>query len=235
MTIPKSLIGKVKNESITNLVLNKIKDALLNRELNPGDMMPSETELTKSLGVSKSSVREAIKMLEILGVVESIQGKGTFVKKKADSKSINPLLFELITYQGNNEHIYNLRKMFEPAYCLMAQKNATNEDLENIEMTIKNFKYKIETNNQTAESDIAFHKALLAATHNGYVIKIGNTILELFRASIQTSMEHIPEVALKDHNRIWEAFKSKDPDLLNDAILKSYEGWSKSLKLDLEN
>src|SRR5512135_1012484 len=69
--------------SVVRLVLERIREAMLNRELRRGDYMPSETELTRSLGVGKTSVREAIKMLEAMGIVEVRQGHGTIIREQA--------------------------------------------------------------------------------------------------------------------------------------------------------
>jgi len=119
--------------------------------------------------------------------------------------------------------------MFEPAYSVMAMERATPEDIERIRAVLDRFEEAIRKGTQVAEDDIAFHMAILQTTRNPLVIRIGETIFQLFKPSISLSMRTIPEIALRDHRRIFKAFLKKDETELRHAILKSYEGWKKSL------
>src|SRR5210317_1383675 len=93
---PNSLGTPVKQGSVVNLVMNRIKEALINKELKPGDYLPTENELMEKLGVSKTSIREAIKMLQALGVVEMKRGQGTRIRDNSSGDMIDPLIFQLI-------------------------------------------------------------------------------------------------------------------------------------------
>ncbi|AEE97885.1 FadR/GntR family transcriptional regulator [Mahella australiensis] len=225
-----ALTKPVKTGSVVKLILDRIKEALINKELKAGDYLPPEAELAKSLGVGKTSVREAIKMLEAMGVVEVRQGDGTFIKEKCDVNGINSLIFALLIEQGSNIEIFELREMFEPAYMLMAMKKATPEDIELIGDTIKLLEDNIRLGRQQAEDDLAFHYAILNSTHNPFVISIGSTVLELFKASIGTSMKRIPQTAVEDHKKIFKAFCDKNEMELFRAVMASFEGWKSSLE-----
>ena len=146
-----------------------------------------------------------------------------------DEAAVNPMTYQMVLMQGADEQILELRYCLEPAYTLLAMRKATPEDLEKIHDTVVNLERKICTNSQTAQDDLAFHEAILDATHNPYLIRIGKTILQLFEASIQKSMCNIPDQALEDHRRIIEAFEQKDSDALHEAVLKSFVGWEKML------
>lgn len=222
----------IKKPSIANTVMQRITQAIMNREIKPGDLLPSEAVLSENMGVGKSSVREAIKMLNIMGVVESIQGEGTFVRNSVDEEGINPLIYQMILFQGGTNDIFELRSMFEPAYVLLAMKNATEEDTKKIREAVDKLEARVLVNMQTARDDLAFHEAILRATHNPYVVKIGLTILQLFEASIRSSMSEIPEQAVTDHKHILNAFLEKDEKKLLEAVYKSFEGWSKMLRPD---
>jgi GntR family transcriptional repressor for pyruvate dehydrogenase complex len=223
------LTTPVKKGSVVSLVMGRIKEAILNKELKSGDYLPSEAELTKNLGVSKSSVREAIKMLQALGVVEVRRGQGTIIRDCSSEDYISPMIFQLILDNGYPEDLVELRLMFEPAFSVMAMERATEEDRERIKKTLEEFEVSIKAGKQVTEDDIAFHLAILHTTRNPLVIKIGETIFQLFKPSISISMKNISEIALKDHKRIFEAFCKKDEAKLRKAILKSYEGWKRSL------
>jgi GntR family transcriptional regulator, transcriptional repressor for pyruvate dehydrogenase complex len=220
-----SLSKPIKNNSVLAMVLDRIKEALINKELKPGDLLPSETELVNNLGVGKTSVREAIKMLQALGVVEVRQGFGTIIKKSAGEELVNPLVFQLLTQQGTNKDILDLRVMFEPAYTVMAMRIASDEDIKNIEATIINLENRTKAGIQTVEDDLNFHREILKSTHNPYVVRIGETVLQLFEASMRESVEKIPQTALRDHKAIFKAFCEKDELELQKAVIKSFEGW----------
>ena len=131
--------------------------------------------------------------------------------------------------EGTSTELLEFRQIVEPSWSLMAMRKATEEDIERIEVTVKRLEKNIETGVQTVEDDLAFHRAILETTHNPYMITIGNTILELFRSSIEKSMADIPDVAAHDHRAIFTAFKSRDTAGLISAIEASYEGWAHSL------
>lgn len=223
------LTSPVNKDSVVFLVVERIKEALINKELKPGNYLPSEAELSKNLGVGNSSIREAIKMLQALGVVEVRRGRGTIIREYPGEDIINPLIFQLIMEHANIKDILDFRIMFEPEYTIMAMKRATKKDIEKIKNTVDNFETVIKNGTQKAEDDLAFHSAILQSTYNPFVIKIGETILQLYKASISKSMKNIPEIALRDHQRIFEAFCEKNEKKLREAVIKSFDGWKKSL------
>jgi GntR family transcriptional regulator, transcriptional repressor for pyruvate dehydrogenase complex len=216
-------------DSIVSSVIDRIREALLRRDLKPGDYLPSETELTQTLGVSKSSVREAVKMLQAMGVVEVRRGQGTLVRTHPGAAYISPMIFQLILESGYPEDLVELRLMFEPAFTVMAMRRATDEDLARIGKALERLEASVRSRTQVAEDDLAFHLAILRATGNRLVVRIGETIFQLFEPSISISMQHIPERAVQDHRRIYEALCARDEARLREAVLQSYDGWKESL------
>ena len=224
-----SLGVPVEKDSIVSVVLTRIKEALLRKTLRPGDYLPSETELTKTFGVSKSSVREAVKMLQAMGVVEVRHGQGMRVRQHPGPDTISPLVLQLIMEAGYPDDLVELRLMFEPAFSVMAMERATDEDRNRIRKALGRLERSVRAGSPTADDDIAFHLAILQTTRNPLVIRIGETIFQLFRPSISVSMKHIASRAVQDHRRIFEAFCSGDPVRLRVAVFKSYDGWKESL------
>ncbi len=225
-----SLTTPAPRGSLVTFVVKRIKEALLNGELNPGDFLPPEAELAKNLNVGKSSVREALKMLQALGVVEVRRGQGTAICKEPGEESINPLVFQLLMEERRIQDLIDLRMIFEPGITVMAMKRATEAEIETIRRTVLRLQNSIEQGVPMAEDDLAFHFAILEATHNPFVVRIGKTILQLFKSSISTSMRTIPKIALRDHKRIVDALVQKDEDKLVEAVVASFEDWKKSLE-----
>lgn len=215
--------------SVVIQIIDRFKKALLTGELKPGDYIPSESELIKSLGVGKSSVREAVKMLQAMGIVEVRRGQGTVIRETPGNDYIESLMFQLLLSKGVTQDFIDLRLMFEPAYTKMAMEKATPEDLARIEETIHSMERAIAAGEQTAEHDIAFHIAILESTHNPLVIRIGEIILKVYEAAIETSMQTIPDVNLEDHKRIFKAFREKNEEALSQAIHICSSRWEESL------
>ncbi len=219
----------VNKGPVSKIVLEKIKQALINKEIKPGDYLPSEAELAKGFGVGKSSIREAIKMLEAMGVVEIKRGQGTMICDHPTNSDVDSLLFQFLIQKSGTEEIVELRAMFEIAYTIMAMQKASEDDLKEIEKTIIDFEEKINNNEQSFQDDLIFHYKILYSSHNPYVIKIGESILQLFQTSIKKSVTLTPQWALDDHKKIFEAMKNKDEKGIRDSINESLMRWKKNL------
>ncbi len=223
--INSSLNTPVQQGSVVLHVIERIKEALLNKELRPGDFLPSETELAKNLGVGKTSIREAVKMLQALGIVEVKRGQGTVIRPTPGEEFVNSMIFQFIVQDGEAHDIVELRIMFELAYTEMAMQKATEEDMQKIQETHHRLMSDIHQGTQSAEDDLAFHRAILESTHNPFVIWIGEAILQLFKATMSKAMNSNPQRTLHYHQGIIEAFCERDEQKLRQSLLESFEQW----------
>jgi GntR family transcriptional repressor for pyruvate dehydrogenase complex len=225
----------VDKQSLVKTVVNRIKEALINRELKAGDALPSENQLAAQLGVGKSVVREAIKMLEAFGVVEVRQGARTVIKKAMSEDSAMILIFQMLTEQQHSRYLVELRTLLEPSFTLLASRKATQEDMDKIEKTLIQLETAIREQRQTVEDDIQFHLEMFKATHNPFVVTIGETLLQLSRPSITYSVKKRAKLALVMHRKIFEAVKSRNEHKINAAVVESFKGWQISLKEEAED
>lgn len=212
--------------SIVQQIIKSVEIAIVNKELRSGDLFPSENELVKTLGVSKSSVREAVKMLEAMGVLEIKKGEGTFVKSAVASEVINPMLFSLLLQQEPSAQIIELRRMFEPAYSQLAMENMTASDIETLTDELNRFKECVRNKTANVNDDMKFHRLILQATHNEYVIRIGNIVLELFKVTVSNALFLDPDRSYKMHENLLTALKEKNLKRLNEVISESLNKWS---------
>lgn len=221
--------GAMERSSVAMQILERIKAALISGELKPGDYLPSENELTHTLSIGKSSVREAIKMLQAIGIVEVRRGQGTMIRRDPGEPIVDPMAFGMILARGMTRDVMEFRLMFEPAYTLQAMHNSTPEDHSFIGKAINELEAAIMNNEQTAHHDMAFHRAILHATHNPMTVRVGETLIQLIEAALETSMQTLPEVALKDHKAIYAAFKAGDAAGVQTAIDISSKSWETNL------
>ena len=220
---------KKKNESLARLVMNNIKDALIKGQLKPGDKLPSIADMATEMNVGVSSVREAIKMLEALCVVESHHGGRVEISSELKEDSINPLTFQLMILPKNSEDLVAFREMFETAFSFMAIDNATSEDLERIRVIVQTQIDKEKVRKLDTDDEMEFHRAVLNSTHNAYIIKIGETLLELFLATIKSKWLFMPDYDVigvtESHVATYEAIRDKDKRKLRNTLDAVFKGW----------
>jgi GntR family transcriptional repressor for pyruvate dehydrogenase complex len=224
-----------RKEKVTDLVLLQIKESIRRGELTPGDRLPGASELANKLGVGISSVREAVKMLESMGAVESRQGEGTFVCDACHEGAARAFEIQLMLLPRTAEHLVQFREMFETAYSQLAMREATREDLERVEavVLIQEAKVKELSPNAltTAADELDFHRSVLYCTHNPYVIKIGEVSLELLFDVLQDRLAPLSIAnAARDHREILEALRRKDTALLNEVFKRSFPNWFSRLR-----
>src|SRR5690554_2426408 len=150
LTSMESFGSSIDRSSVALQLLERIKGALIRGELQPGDYLPSETELTQTLGIGKSSVREAIKMLQAIGIVEVRRGQGTIIRREPGDPIVDPMAFGMILARGMTRDVLEFRRMFEPAYTQQAMQAATAADHEQIRLTIDEMVIAIATGARTA-------------------------------------------------------------------------------------
>jgi GntR family transcriptional repressor for pyruvate dehydrogenase complex len=219
-----------KKEKVTDLVLSRIKDSLMRGELKPGDKLPGTSELADKIGVGISSVREAIKMLESLGAVESRQGEGTFVSTTCREGAANAFEIQFMLLPRTAEYLVQFREFYETAYTHLAMEQATLADLEQIETVVAALEEKVKQLPPDAlvetQDELDFHRTVLCCTHNPYVIKIGEVSLELFFDAVQDRIAPLKITdAAEDHRNILEALRNKDIERLHGVFRKCFPAW----------
>lgn len=125
-----TFIKKIKTESIVQQVINSLTDAIVNKELLPGDRLPSEPEMAVEFGVARSSIREAVKILAYLGILESRRAEGTFVSTGFKESMIDPMIYGIfLSGTDDFEHLMEIRQMIEVGMVRLAIKNQDEEGL----------------------------------------------------------------------------------------------------------
>lgn len=216
----------VSKKTLSRVVTDKITEALANGQLKPGDYLPSEGQLAENLNVGKSSVREATKMLEAVGVVEIIKGRGCRIRTTIDSDALNPLAYQLIL-QSNTSHekLVEFRRVIESTVSCLAVKTISKEEVSRLKNICLNMEENMSHDVNNLELDIEFHKIIYSSTQNPFFACIGTAIMTLFKPSIAISNKKHPEVVLANHKKILEAFEYESEEDMADAIRESISKW----------
>ncbi len=225
----------IKRPSVVEEIIDSFKDKLVNGELKPGDKLPSETQLMEQLGVGRTALREAVKMLSALGVIDVRQGDGSYIMQGASSATMSPLVFAVLLESGMTRELLELRTLVQTGYCLLAAEKATTADIQLIEESQNTFEEKIKKSGRDvddlAKADLNFHYAILNASHNLMVAKISGAVEELFFGSIRNTISQIEGRywGVEGHRNILSAIKAKNPLKIINAVKISLERWSKDL------
>lgn len=228
-----SWLTPVPKQSLSKMVVEKIKEGLISGAITPGEFLPSETELSERFGVGKSSVREAIKMLEALGVVEICKGNGSRVRTAVDSSVMNPLIFQLIlqSREESRDKLVEFRRMVEVSGSLLAIDNASEEDIANLKAVHERTKNDFKKGRATVDNDMEFHNMIYESTHNPFVVSIGRSIMELFQPSLVIANRDYSRIVTDNHDKILKALEQRDKAAMEEAIILSLGKW-KELALD---
>ena len=202
---------------LSKKVADRIEKAILSKEFLAGDKLPSEQELCKQFGVSRTSVREAIKILITQGIVKVEKGRGIFVKKLS-SENVADGILKFYKHHLDNEYALDLihtRQALEPSIAYYAALNRTEEDLEAIKENINLLNKYHDNPNKSAKYDLAFHDSLTIASKNMLFLLMMRPLQQLIppiKSKIHAILKDSTDVALIWHDKIYEAIKEQDAE-----------------------
>jgi len=183
----------------------------ITEDLKPGDLLPPERELARMLDVSRSSVRDAIRTLELLGLLEPRQGIGTVVCNPAAAPA-NPLADALLEKRKMVADLLDVRKMIEPPLARRAALRISREEIANLEDILLRQEVNVRAGELGIEEDSQFHYAIAVASDNVAILKVVDVLMDLLRESRERSLqvEGRQEKSLAGHRRILSALKQGD-------------------------
>jgi GntR family transcriptional repressor for pyruvate dehydrogenase complex len=217
----------IRTRRLYEEILEQMKELLAGGELKPGDKLMSERELAERLEVSRPSVREAIRSLEMMGFVEIRRGGGTYVRNTRADEIIRPLAMFLAVERSSQLEMFEVRRIFEAATARLAAERATGDDVEAIRAALEAMSESVNARDSAKGEghDIAFHYAVAEATHNALLTKLFRTISEDFSRSVSVARRQLyvgtlgPGKIIEQHRRIFRAIRDHDPDAAASAML----------------
>lgn len=178
------------------------------------------------LGVSRTSLREALKTLGGLGVLVARKRGGTFVATSGSQLMLDPLIFNLIIENGSKDHLFELRVMLEVDAVELTINKATEADLEELARELEKFEQTIPSGNLDllAELDYRYHLKLIQITKNPFFIRISQVVMQLFAYPIEKTLKQIgPEQVLANHRALYQAIVDRDLLRAKEHIIKAFE------------
>ena len=218
-----------KKSGLAELIANHVSGQIAAGRFNPGDLLPSESELAAEFEVARTVVREAIVSLRALGIVDVYQGKGAFVAELP----MDLLLLRIRRFANRGErdlkHIWEIREILETAIAEMAAQRRTGEDISRMRESIAEMQRVVSSGGSGEEEDEAFHRYLTKATHNPVLEEVMADIASLMRPSRVESlgMSERPRQSADEHQQILNAVEAEDQQGAREAMLLHLAGGRK--------
>lgn len=222
-----------RKEHLYKSVQEEIKAYILAHALKPGDELPPETELSAQLGVSRNSVREAVKSLEALGILEARPGAGLFVRAFSFDPLLNNLGYGLLFDIKQLSDLLEARVLLEVGMVPRVMEEATSEQITRLREALDEMRQGAERGEYAVEADRCFHQLLYENTGNTVVARL----VDIFWAIFQQARERgaIPEPAdlmetYRQHAQIVDALEKRNVEEMHARTVRSFNGIRRRLK-----
>lgn len=211
------MFREVQQNKVALEIVSQIREAILSGTLNPGDRLPPERALVSNFGVSKHSLREAMRALEAMGFIEVRKGStGGAVVLEVDMKTTRESIANFLYFQNVSvRDLSEVRKVIEPHLARLASERLTSEELDDLEATHKSCLEAMTRGAVTYHNEIAFHGAIARASGNPVFMLIQdfvNSLLADSKRHIRPGPGFLEEV-ISAHDRILAAIRARDSEL----------------------
>ncbi len=221
-SIAKADVTPIKRQPVAEQVAQQLLGLIQSGNLQPGQQLPPERELAKILDVSRPSLREALRALSLLGVINIRQGGGVFVSSLEPEALLGPLHFFISLDDHNLEALFEARILIESAITGLAARRISDDQLEGLREIVSTAESHLDDQQKFIDNDIAFHQAIFAAARNSFMVRVATSLHILGRASREITAQ-IPGVlkrSLADHRRILKALSEHDAEKAAAAMEK---------------
>jgi GntR family transcriptional repressor for pyruvate dehydrogenase complex len=207
-------------ERLREQIADHIQAMIAANQLRPGDQLPSERDLAKSVGVNRGTVREAIRLLEQRGLIELRTGSGAYVTAVPASNVTDSIERYFAFGTCSHEDLVKLREILDPEIAALAAERATAAEIESLRQLIERIEVSFFSDTtQYAIDDAQFHMTLAEASHNDLIIAIMNGLHKVMVHSILAqSRTHHLEGGARSHRTVYEAITRRSPEDARQAM-----------------
>jgi GntR family transcriptional repressor for pyruvate dehydrogenase complex len=216
-----------RKASVVTGVLGRLKPIL-----TAGTRLPSERELSRKLRVSRPSLREALRTLELMGVVDTRHGSGTQVAESGTDVLRTPLEFLFMLDRPTIEDLVETRTLLEVHLAGRAAAQRTDKDLAALQSALKDMKSKLARPIDVTDPDVRFHQAIAAASHNRLLERLMNCLREGITEVMIAAWPGVPDMdtSYDQHVKVFTAIKRGNADAARKAMTSMMEMFRKELK-----
>lgn len=218
--------GAISREGIAEQVVDLILNQIRSGELVPGQKLPSERDLALQLGVGRPSLREALRALSILRVIDIRQGDGLFVSQLLPDQLLEPLSFFLSLSEHSMDQLFEARIIYESGITGIAARTLDSEGIKKLRNCIEEGEKSLDDPKVFLELDVTFHQTITRAAKNPFLEKTADAFraLSLASRSLTVSLPEIRERAHRDHEKIFEALLYREEELAAKSMAEHLRG-----------
>jgi GntR family transcriptional repressor for pyruvate dehydrogenase complex len=200
-------LAPIKSTRIYEEIVRQIKTMIAEGRLASGDRLPPERELAEKFLVSRTSVREALRALESLGLVEIRPGEGTFICEISVERLVEPLALVMVSQREAVAELFEARRLLEPAIAGLAAVRATPDEIQEMERILEAQGREVAAGRTGFAQDAEFHAAIGRAAHNEAITRIAHAVMDLLTQSREESLNTPgrPSRSHEDHRRILQS------------------------------
>ena len=222
------MLKPVEKKKAYEDIVQQIRTLIEEGKLKRDDHLPSERDLSETFRVSRTTVREAIRTLESMKLLQSRQGDGTYVLASSEESLIQPLAVALFNEKDDIRDIFYIRKIIEPHVAELAAENATPQEIEEMERILQRQEECIGHGENIIETDSAFHNLMVKATTNRVMERLIGVLIDLLKQSREKYLnedEHDERAkrSLEGHHQVLSAVKKGDGDAARKSMLQHLE------------
>lgn len=221
----------LQKENLSEQISERLRDYIIENGLRPGDKLPTEAELMQIFGVSRSSVREAMKLLQVSGVIDVKPGRGAVVNSFDTSAAFDKLSWGLHLVSDNDIFLELLeaRRLFESMVLPLVIERMDDEHLNELRCWLDKMKSSSAVE-EYRDYDTMFHKTLIESVHNRPIAKMGEIILDFFEKVRELFPFRSGPFSSEEHEKIYKSCKERNLEELQRVVsvhLRRYEEWIK--------
>ncbi|MDU0203926.1 FadR/GntR family transcriptional regulator [Paenibacillus sp. MAH-36] len=213
-------IKKIKYHRVYEDVIEQIEKLILEGNLAPGDVLPTERELAQAFGISRGTLREAFRILEREGLIETRPGGGRFLNKNLSKAEDKTRILDNIE-RATIIELLEAREIFETGIVELAALRASEQDILEIESALEKWGTIDTESDDPVSPDQAFHLSIAKATHNVVLVNLIDLNMDLLKRTATKTVE-IPgrrNEVYKEHFNIFQAIKERDPHKAKETLL----------------
>ncbi|TVY10442.1 FadR/GntR family transcriptional regulator [Paenibacillus cremeus] len=210
---------------IHEVIAEQLKERIVSGELKPGDKLPSTKELSERFQVGRSTIREALSGLKAMGLVESHQGEGSYVRSIEAQDVGLPEFDALLMSRETVLELIEARKALEISNAALAAEKRTEDDLRRFEAVLKRMEEHVGDEVEGERSDIEFHLILAQATHNSIMMRMIDSISSQMQTAIRETRRlqmyasrSVSHQLWREHQAIYEAIRTQQPELAQEEM-----------------
>ena len=224
----------IRRESVADLVYEQIMEQIFKGEWVPGSKIPSENELSKRLGVSRISIREAFQRLVSLGILETRQGDGTYVKEFTPGVYMNPLIPLCVLDPVDLMEVMEYRKITEIETIGLAAERATEADIDELQEIYAKMEASRDDIKEFAAEDLNFHLAIAKASKNSLIIKVNQVVKNILSSSMSDIVSSLgSDMGLYYHKQLIDTIISRDREVAKKTMEEHIDRTIEALQVRL--